>query len=115
LYKSLDPSIKTASLLLSALGISDQILLEIQQEHFSRLHRCLDDRLAAFEILSGNSKLDEAEELTQLDEEDPIPSNLLNVLQHYRKTPFLGYTGLYKFFGSVFKKIFWVILGCGNL
>jgi len=59
--------------------------MDVQKEHFDRLRRCLDDRLAAFEILCGNSKMEEADELTQLDEEDPIPPNVLTQLKKYRK------------------------------
>ena len=72
-------------LLLAALGIEDRTLLAIQQEHFDRLRRCLDDRLAAFHILCGNSKLDEAAELAQLDEEAPLPTSILLQLNRYRK------------------------------
>ena len=53
----------------------------LSQDHFARLRRCLDDRLAAFEILCGNSKMEEADELSQLDEEDPIPPNVLTQLK----------------------------------
>ena len=45
--------------MLSALGIKDEVFLKIQEEHFDRLRRCLDDRRAAFEILRGNSQNDE--------------------------------------------------------
>ena len=53
---------------------------------FQSFHRrCLDDRLAAFHILCGNSKLDEAEELTTIDEEDPLTLNILIQLNRFRK------------------------------
>ena len=59
--------------------------MDVQRDHFDRLRRCLDDRLAAFEILCGNSKMEEADELARLDEEDPIPANVLTQLKRYRK------------------------------
>lgn len=33
--------------------ISKKATLDVQKDHFARLRRCLDDRLAAFEILCG--------------------------------------------------------------
>ena len=72
-------------LLLSACGIGDETLLQIQQEYFAMLRRCLDDRLAAFQILCGNSKLDEAEELSKLDEELELPEAVLAQLNKYRR------------------------------
>ena len=46
-------------LMLSALKIPDETFIKIQEEHFDRLRRCFDDRKAAFEILCGNSQMDE--------------------------------------------------------
>ena len=44
-----------------ALQVEDEVFERIQEEHFDRLRRCLDDRKAAFEILCGNSQMDEAD------------------------------------------------------
>ena len=41
--------------------MEDEVFERIQEEHFDRLRRCLDDRKAAFEILCGNSQMDEAD------------------------------------------------------
>ena len=72
-------------LMLSALGIKDQVFVDIQEEHFDRLRRCLDDRKQAFEILCGNGKMDEADELLQLHDEDPMPRSVITQLKRFRK------------------------------
>ena len=68
-----------------ALQVKDEVFERIQEEHFDRLRRCLDDRKAAFEILCGNSQMDEADKLLNLSEEDPLPKSVMTTLRRYRK------------------------------
>ena len=65
--------------------MDDEVFERIQEEHFDRLRRCLDDRKAAFEILCGNSQMDEADKLLNLSEEDPLPKSVMTTLRRYRK------------------------------
>lgn len=75
-------------ILLDVLKINNATFLEIQKDHFDRLRRCMDDRMAAFEILSCNNKMEEADLLTKLDEESPLPFEVAALLKKFRKPVF---------------------------
>lgn len=74
--------------LLEALGIDTDTFLEIQKHHFERLRSCLDDRQAAFEILTAQNKMEEADMMTELDTEDDLPNECDNLLSKFRKPVF---------------------------
>lgn len=74
--------------LLDALGLEDNTFLNIQKDHFERLKRCMDDRIAAFEILSSEKRMDEADLLDRTDEDAPYPPEVINTLKRFRKPVF---------------------------
>ena len=71
--------------LLDSLGLADNTFLDIQKDHFERLKRCMDDRIAAFEILSSQNRMAEADLLQETDENSPYPPEVINTLKRFRK------------------------------
>ncbi|XP_055329909.1 uncharacterized protein LOC129582421 [Paramacrobiotus metropolitanus] len=69
--------------LLSALGIPDEALLEVQEEHYQRLENMYKDPVVAFKVLSGEGKQREVSELAEKGFQSKKVTDALNAVRSH--------------------------------